>query len=177
MYSGPSTRAVRSGTAARGTGEGTATATGAGTGEAPGFGPGASALGASGVSGDCIKNVWYAMRSPAISRAAMIARFSIRPVSPSRLMPLSRACQRTGRRIITTRMEGMTSREPSQRQPASPDDSTAGPRLTPVLGAARLKPAGGGQERPQQQLVAPHNPAGDARSAAHAPALRLAVAS
>jgi multidrug resistance protein len=60
------------------------------------FGAGAAALGGTGTSGACMKNVWYAMRSPAISRAAMIARFSISLASPSQLTPLSRPCQRIG---------------------------------------------------------------------------------
>jgi hypothetical protein len=65
----------------------------------------------------------------------------------------------------------MASREASQRQPPAPDDSVAPKRFACVLGAARLKTAGGGQERPQQQLVAPHDTAGNLRSQAHAPAL------
>src|SRR5258707_12375959 len=91
-------------------------------------------------------------------------------------MPLSRACHCAGWRIIDARVEGMASPEAPQRQPAAPNNAMVGYRRSRIFGTARLETAGGGQERAQQQLVAPHDTAGDSRPQAHAPALRLAAA-
>ncbi len=91
-------------------------------------------------------------------------------------MPLSRACHCAGGRIIAARVEGMASPEAPQRQPATPNNPMVGYRCSRIFGTARLETAGGGQERAQQQLVAPHDTAGDSRPQAHAPALRLAAA-
>ena len=50
-------------------------------------------------------------------------------------------------------------------------------RLACILGTARLEAARWRQERPHEQLIAPYQTAGDRRSCAHTPALRLASAS
>ena len=91
-------------------------------------------------------------------------------------MPLSRRCHCAGRRIIAARVERMTSREATERQPAAPDDSMVGHRRARIFGTARLEAAGSGQKRSQDQLVAPHDATGDSRSQCHAPAPRVAAA-
>src|SRR3989442_15317353 len=91
-------------------------------------------------------------------------------------MPLSRSCHCARRGIIAARVKGMASPEAPERQPPAPDDSMVGNGRARIFGTARLEAAGGGQERAQQELVAPYNTASNSRSFAHAPSPPAAAA-